>query len=263
MNEVNKTLYIPLYGKATVSRKGIILKDTKAEEIWEKEQFYLKGKAKSKWLAYYMAMRARVFDDWVCEKLIQKSVQLVLHIGCGMDSRLLRAGKNAKNWIDVDFLQVICERKKYYTENNNYKMLGADASNTDWISELPDSTNAIVILECVSMYLTNKQVSSLFSALNVKYDSLNILMDVYTEFGAKASKYKNPINNVGVNTVYGINSPQTVLSDDGIVFLKEHSMTPKRLVGELKGIDKAFFKMMFAGKLAGKVYRLFEYGTNK
>ena len=33
MNNVNKTLYIPLYGKAYVSRKGIILNDKKAEEI--------------------------------------------------------------------------------------------------------------------------------------------------------------------------------------------------------------------------------------
>ena len=48
MNNVNKTLYIPLYGKSYVSKKGIILKDKKAEEIWEKEQFKLKGKSKSK-----------------------------------------------------------------------------------------------------------------------------------------------------------------------------------------------------------------------
>ena len=39
MDNVNKTLYIPIYGKAYVSKKGIILKDTKAEEIWEKEAF--------------------------------------------------------------------------------------------------------------------------------------------------------------------------------------------------------------------------------
>ena len=31
MNNVNQTLYIPLYGKAYVSRKGIILNDKKAE----------------------------------------------------------------------------------------------------------------------------------------------------------------------------------------------------------------------------------------
>ena len=54
MNGVNKTLYIPLYGKASVSKKGIILYDAKAEEIWEKEGFELKGKAKSKWLTYYI-----------------------------------------------------------------------------------------------------------------------------------------------------------------------------------------------------------------
>ena len=29
MNSVNKTLYIPLYGKSFVSKKGIILKDEK------------------------------------------------------------------------------------------------------------------------------------------------------------------------------------------------------------------------------------------
>ena len=37
MNNVNKTLYIPLYGKAYVSKKGIILNDKKAEEIWSSE----------------------------------------------------------------------------------------------------------------------------------------------------------------------------------------------------------------------------------
>ena len=68
MNNVNKTLYIPLYGKAYVSKKGILLNDKKAEEIWEKESFALKGKSKSKWLAYYMGMRSAIFDSWASKK---------------------------------------------------------------------------------------------------------------------------------------------------------------------------------------------------
>ncbi len=44
MSAVNKTLYLPLYGKAMVSREKIILKDPMAEMIWEKEGFDLKGK---------------------------------------------------------------------------------------------------------------------------------------------------------------------------------------------------------------------------
>ena len=90
MDGVNKTLYIPLYGKAFVSRKGIILRDSKAEEIWAAEQFPLKGKAKSKWLAYYMGMRSAVFDDWLREKLGTRENAVVIHLGCGMDSRCLR-----------------------------------------------------------------------------------------------------------------------------------------------------------------------------
>ena len=69
MDSTNKTLYIPLYGKAMVSAKGIILDDKKAEEIWKKEAFPLKGKAKSKWLAYYMSMRGKVFDGAVLQRL--------------------------------------------------------------------------------------------------------------------------------------------------------------------------------------------------
>ena len=69
MNEVNKTLFIPLYGKALISRMGIILQDKKAEEIWDAEGFALRGKAKSKWLAYNMAIRARIYDDWAATSI--------------------------------------------------------------------------------------------------------------------------------------------------------------------------------------------------
>ena len=86
MNNVNKTLYIPLYGKSYVSRKGIILSDKKAEEIWENEGFELKGKSKSKWLAYYMGMRSAVFDIWLRKKDKCKSP-------CGSASHRLRHGQ--------------------------------------------------------------------------------------------------------------------------------------------------------------------------
>lgn len=85
MNNVNKTLYIPLYGKALVSKKGIILNDKKAEEIWEQEKILLKGKSKSKWLAYYMSMRSAVFDAWTRQKMAEFPDAPILHLGCGLN----------------------------------------------------------------------------------------------------------------------------------------------------------------------------------
>ncbi len=263
MNNVNKTLYIPLYGKALISKKGIILQDNKAEEIWKQEQFPLKGKSKSKWLAYFMAMRAKVFDEWVSKQLVCGEDTIVLHIGCGMDSRYCRINKRVKCWYDIDFSEVIAERKKYYKENECYIMLEANATTTQWIQGLKEAKNAIVILEGISMYLKNEEVQALFQALADKYEKVNLLMDVYTTFGAKASKYKNPINEVGVTKVYGIDDPLIVIGKNNIDFTGEHTMTPDYLVEQLKGFDQFFFKNVFAGMLTKKIYRLFEYETRE
>jgi hypothetical protein len=54
------------------------------------------------------------------------------------------------------------------------------------------------------MYLTRAQLRNFLKALDKKYRALHILMDVYTEFGAIASKYRNPVNDVGVTRLYGV-----------------------------------------------------------
>lgn len=259
MNEVNKTLFIPLYGKAMVSKKGIILNDKKAEEIWAKESFEIRGKSKSKWLAYNMAMRARVFDDWTNNILsFINQETIVLHIGCGLDSRCLRVNKKYYKWIDCDFPDVINMRKKYYTETENYSMIGLDASNTNDIKLLPDANRAVIIMEGISMYLTRERLISLLKVLKEKYNIVYILMDVYTEFGAKASKYKNPVNDVGVQILNGVDDINKLLIDTKLKVIMEHSFTPKYLVNELKGLEKNFFKLMFTERLYSKIYRLYE-----
>ncbi len=259
MNEISKTLYIPLYGKAAVSRRGILLKDLKAEEIWEQEGFALRGKAKSKWLAFYMAMRARVFDEWVAKQLAMYPNAAVMHIGCGLDSRVERLGAAGRLWYDIDFPAVIREKQKYFEAAGNYRLLGADVSKTEWIRELEASGDAIVIMEGVSMYLSVQALGDLFLALQKEFPHVRLLMDSYTVFGAKASKYKNPVKTVGAEIVSGIDSPDVLRKNERIRFLGERSMTPPALVAELKGFERAFFKLLFAGRAARSIYRLYEY----
>lgn len=259
MNGVNRTLYIPLYGKAFVSKKGIIMQDKKAELIWEKEGFELKGKAKSKWLAYYMGMRSAVFDRWVKKKIVQYPSASVLHIGCGMDSRMERIGAEKTVWYDIDFPAVIEERKKYYTETENYHMLSEDASKIEWIAAIPKTEHAIIVMEGLSMYLKLQELVALLSALKEHFGNVHIFMDCYTEFAAKASKYKNPIKTVGAQTVYGLDDPNYLEVQTGIHFVAEHDMTPIDLINELEGFERGFFKYVLGGNISKKMYRLFEY----
>ena len=259
MNNVNKTLYIPLYGKAYVSKKGIILHDSIAEKIWSKEGFELKGKSKSKWLAYYMAMRSAIYDEWVKQEIAYNSNTVVLHIGRGMDSRIKRVGIEDVHWYDIDFPDVIEERLKYYSETGFYYMLSADMRTDKWKSSIEHNRNAIVILEGVSMYFQPEELITLLSDISQYFNSVKLLMDCYTERAAKASKYKNPINDVGVTVVYGYDDPQELAVKTGYIFEKEHCMTPQKYIDELQGIEKNVYKNLFAGKIAKSLYRMYEF----
>jgi len=258
MDNVNKTLYIPLYGKAYVSRRGMILRDKTAEDIWDKVSFSLKGKAKSKWLAYNMGMRSAVFDRWVQEKMALSPDAAVLHLGCGLDSRIHRGGAQAKLWFDVDFPEVIAERKKYYEETPKYRMLSSDIRESAWLDAVPGDA-AIVVMEGISMYLRSEELCTLMKLLSNRFSRLHILMDSYTVFAAKATKYKNPINEVGVTEVYGFDDPAMPVKDTELSFVGEHSLTPENMILELPKREQGFFRLCFGGNAAKKIYRLYEY----
>ena len=258
MNKVNKTLFIPLYGKSCVSKKGLFLDDKKAEEIWDTEGFPLKGKSKSKWLAYYMGVRSAVFDEWLKRQMTSFPEATILHIGCGMDSRILRVGADNHPWYDMDFAEVIAERKRYYTESEHYKMLAGDAREKQWLDSIKETKSAIVVMEGVSMYMTVEEMRNLTNCLCAHFDNLILLADSYTSFAAKMSKRRNPINDVGVTEVYGIDTPQAYESEQ-FIFTKEHTMIPQKYIDELQGFEKSIFAKLYAGGFSQKLYRLFEY----
>lgn len=258
MNSVNKTMYIPLYGKALVSKKGIILQDKKAEEIWDKVQFPLKGKSKSKWLAYYMGMRSAVFDEWLGKQFENHPNSVVLHLGCGLDSRILRV-PNDTMWYDVDFANVIEERKLHYQETDLYYMIASDLADTTFVDSMPTAEHAIVVMEGVSMYLTNEQLQQLLAKLCNHFEKLSLLVDCYTPFAAKMSKIKNPVKDVGVNRVYGVKNAQVLEYGTELTFVAEHNITPSHLIDHLKGGEKFVFKTLYAGKTSKKLYKLYEY----
>lgn len=258
MNSVNNTLYIPLYGKSYVSRRGLFLKDPKAEEIWAAEGFPLKGKSKSKWLAFYMGIRSAVFDDWTRQQMQAHPDAVVIHIGCGMDSRCLRIGTGEHMWYDVDFPQVIEERKRYFSESEQYRMIPGDARDRQWLDVIPEVKTAIIIMEGISMYLTAEERKAVLENLDGRFEKVSLLVDCYSSLAAKMSRYKNPINDVGVTQVYGMDDPASLGQGD-IVFIKEHAITPQSYIDRLEGLEKRIFRKLYAGTFAQKLYRLFEY----
>ena len=259
MDSINKTLYIPLYGKAYVSSKGILLRDEMAEKITSLVELPLKGSSRSKWLAYYMAMRAAIFDNWVTEQLSRYPDAVVLHIGCGLDSRCRRVQAKCRCWYDIDFPDVIEERRCFFAETDTYRMVAGDARESGWLAELPGNCPAIVVMEGISMYLKPDETRTLLNDLRRCFPRMVVLMDCYTKFAAKASKYKNPVKDVGVTRVYGIDDPAELIRDTGLIFVKQHDMTPAEMVDRLPAPDRRIFRLVYGGRMSRNLYRMYEF----
>lgn len=259
MNSVNKTLYIPLYGKALVSRQRIILNDKTAERIWDAVQFPLKARSRSKWLAYYMSMRAKVFDEWVSRKISQHPNAVILHLGCGLDGRCLRVDAPTQVWYDVDFPQVIDERKKYFTESEHYRMLASSVTDPDFLKLIPSVETALVVMEGISMYLPPDALEQLLSNLTAHFGQVYLLMDCYTEFAAKVSRFKNPVKDVGVTQVYGMDTPSYLAESSGLIYSGAAEMTPEALIAQLPKHQQTIFRKLYGGSVSKKLYRLYEF----
>jgi hypothetical protein len=175
-----------------------------------------------------------------------------------MDSRVLRVDAPKNLWYDVDFPEVIAERARYYTTNERYQTIACDVRDTAWLEGIPQLECAIVVMEGVSMYLTTAQLQALTAAMSKRFKRIVLLMDCYTPLAAKLSKYKNPVKDVGVNKVYGLENPK-LLEGDGLTFSKECAMTPKSFIDQLCGIEKCIFKRLYAGGLSKKLYKLYAY----
>ncbi len=260
MDSVNKTLYIPLYGKSLVSNMGIILKDETAEYICSKENIKVGRRSRNKFLAYFMAMRAKVFDRYLSEKISSEKGEIcVLHLGCGLDSRNIRVESCGISWYDVDLPEVITERKKYFTENDNYKMIPSDIRDKRFLDEIQDKDTAVVLMEGICMYIREDELKSVINNITEKFPRVHILADFYSVKAAKLSKYKNPVNEVGVTTLYGMDDPSEPENGTNVKFVREHDMTPPEMIGELPAIDRFIFRNLYAGKFAKGLYRIFEY----
>ena len=179
-------------------------------------------------------------------------------IQTGSNDVYVDSDSNKKEILIPALESVIEERRKYYTEDELYTLVASDVRNTSWLTEIKEET-AFVIMEGISMYLQIEETQKLLKELGNHFKTVHLLVDVYTEFAAKASKVKNPINDVGVTDVTGIDDPMVLCNNTGFSFVAKCEMTPQYLVDELTGLEKGIFKTIYAGSIADKTYRLYEY----
>lgn len=258
LNNESKTLFITLLSRAITSKQNIFLKDEKAEEIVNNINFDFKSLEINKWLSMYLSLRTSIIDNLCDNYLKENKNSTVIHLGCGLDSRYMRIKEKYHKWYDIDYKEVIDVRKKFYQEDDKYKMLGYKSIDKDWIEHIEKGANILIIAEGLTMYLSEKEIKQLLININNSFDDVHLIFDAYSKKAVKLSKYKNPVNKLNAKIKYGFNKPSDFLKlNSNLNYISTHFIVKKN--NNLKILTKIIFNNLYCGKISKSLYKIYEY----
>jgi O-methyltransferase involved in polyketide biosynthesis len=169
-----------------------ILGDHAAAEAVERIDYDFKRvhRAAKPWGSQYLvALRAKKLDDWTTDFVRRHPDAVVLHLGCGLDTRAFRIGPaSTVQWFDLDQPGVIELRRKLYNETDAYRMIGSSVTDPGWLDQIPTGRPAVVVAEGLLMYITEREVRELFARLVGRFGRGELLFDATSPSGPRLSK---------------------------------------------------------------------------
>ncbi|THK34797.1 class I SAM-dependent methyltransferase [Ensifer sp. MPMI2T] len=128
-----------------------------------------------------IAMRAYLLDRWTEAFLDRHPDATVLHLGCGLDSRVFRLDPQPPvRWFDVDFPDVIALRRRLYPDRENYAMIEASITSEPWLCQCPADRPAMIVAEGVLPYLEQDRVPQLLHRLVGHFPLGEFAFDAYS-----------------------------------------------------------------------------------
>jgi len=183
------TLLMPLYAKALDNRSSrSILHDKKADEIVSMIDYDFE-KLKGFGNGNVMVVRAKQLDEWVKEFLGSNLNAVVLNLGCGLDARVYRINPpSTVSWFDVDFPEVIEERRNFYSNTGGYQMIASSITEPEWLQKIPKDRSAIMIADGVLEYLTEEQVKELLNRITSYFPRGQVAFDIMNSYAVSMGK---------------------------------------------------------------------------
>ena len=189
LDGIAETLWITLYIRAMeTQRPDALIHDEKAVELVQRLSYdfsKIKQIQMDEMDRITLILRNRQFDCYVQDFLSRCPDGVVVHIGCGLDSRFERVDNGRVKWYDLDLPEVIEMRQKYLGgEQPRYHHLACSAFDLAWLDQVggPSQQPYLFIAEGVFMYFPEAQVKSLVMALHERFPGAELAFDTFSPF---------------------------------------------------------------------------------
>ena len=262
LTEEQETLLIPLYSKAVESqRPDPILVDEKAQEILEHVEYDFARLKIPRKTAVTLCIRAKKMDEYTQEFLANHSTAVVLHLGCGLDSRYTRVNPVGVDWYDLDMPEVIELRRKFYEGTDAYHVIPSSVTDLGWIDSIsPRDRPVLVIAEGLLMYLKEAEVKALVLKLKEAFPGCDLVLDAYSVLTANRAKNHPSLKKTGAVIHWGIDDPTEVEHwAEGIRLKEEWYFSQAEDIEKLGSGFRVAFKITGLFPAANKAHRILYY----
>ncbi|WP_406238817.1 class I SAM-dependent methyltransferase [Nocardia sp. NBC_01009] len=207
--EEKATMLATLYGRALDNRREKpILGDQAAEAALRQIDYNFAELRVKDDVAVTVAVRAKVIDEWAAQYLLEHPDAIVLHLGCGMDSRVFRLDPpTTVTWFDIDYPDVIDLRRKIYPDREGYQTIGTPITAFGWLDHIPSDRPALIVAEGLTMYLKPDDGAELLRRLVAKFPTGQLICDVFSRLGIKLQKTNPVVRRSGSTLYWGVDDP--------------------------------------------------------
>ena len=191
LSGVAETLLLPLYNRAMESqRPDAMIKDEKAVELVAQGRLDFSAVSRLRITEMPRAIRiilTREIDRYAREYLARNPQAVVVHIGCGLDTRFGRvAERNSQvEWYDLDVPDVIDLRRKFIGgEEERYHLLACSVLEDAWMEavKMHAPRPVLFLAEGVLIFFTEAQVRSLVLTLRDRFPGAELVFDGWKPF---------------------------------------------------------------------------------
>jgi len=206
LSGVAETLLLPLYNRAMeTQRPDAMLKDEKAVELVTQMRLDFSRVRQVPMPELLKVMRiifTREMDRYARDFVSRHPQAVVVHIGCGLDTRFERVDNGRVEWYDLDLPDVIEIRRKLVGgEGARHHFLACSVLESAWLDTVSahHQRPILFLAEAVFVYFLEAQVKSLVLTLRDHFPGAELVFDGWRPFEVwLGNRYLSPSKFAGL-----------------------------------------------------------------
>lgn len=215
---VADTLFIPLAARVMASQRfPYYFKDDKALEFADIPQVIAINQKSSEYTMLASVARYYVMDKLVQDFLIKYPHGQVICLGAGLETMNYRLARCDGHFYQVDFPQVIENRRVLLGQADNETFLPYDITDPSWTDAVDKARPVLLVASGVFQYFKPEAVSQFLSAMEAHFLSPLLLFDATNSVGLQyAEKYVRKTGNKSASMYFCVDDIQKFCESEGL-----------------------------------------------